>query len=365
MIVAGLPSGDPHQSKGFIPQYSFFGSSPKGQIIDMAGTQDIWVVIEHAGGSIKPVSLEAIQAARLLAGKTGGQVKAVLLSSQAGETAGAIVCSGVDQVFVVIHPQLETYTSSRYLDGLKGLIEKSPPAAVLLPATNHGKELAPALAASLGSGLATDCISLDYTPDKGISVQRPVYAGKALSVLEFNEPGPVIITLRPNAFRAEDDSSGKDAETFEHSPEFTEWSQLLNLKDIVKGAGALDITESRIVVSGGLGMQSPDNFQLLEELAQVLGGAVGASRPVVDNGWRDYSSQVGQTGRTVGPDLYIACGISGAVQHLAGMSSSKCIVAINKDPNAPIFDVADYGIVGDALQILPILTQEFREALQS
>lgn len=331
----------------------------------MAGSHDIWVVIEHAGGSIKPVSLEAVQAARLLAGKTGGQVKAALLSSQSGQIADAVACSGVHQVMVVSHPELETYTSLRYLDSLKALIEKSPPAAVLLPATNHGKELAPALAASLGSGLATDCISLDYTPEKGISAQRPVYAGKALSILEFSQAGPVIITLRPNAFRGDSGSLESNGGISEHSSQFSELAQVLKLKDIVKGGGSLDITEARIVVSGGLGMQGPDNFKLLEELAQVLGGAVGASRPVVDNGWRDYSSQVGQTGRTVGPDLYIACGISGAVQHLAGMSSSKCIVAINKDANAPIFDVADYGIVGDVLQILPLLTQEFRRALQS
>ena len=329
----------------------------------MSDNHDVWVVIEHADGSIKPVSLEAIQAARSLTAKTGGQVKAVCLCSQRGEGVQSLARSGVDQVLLTVHPELESYTSSRYLETLKGLIASSPPSVVLLPATNHGKELAPALASSLGTGLATDCIGLDYDESRGVSVQRPVYAGKALSSLEFGEARPIIITLRPNAFRADSSSSHDEAGIVEHSAELSGLSTILDLKNIVKGGEALDITEARIVVSGGLGMQGPENFHLLEELAAVLGGAVGASRPVVDNGWRDYSNQVGQTGRTVGPDLYIACGISGAVQHLAGMSSSKCIVAINKDPNAAIFDVADYGIVGDAREILPVLTRDFKSAL--
>jgi electron transfer flavoprotein alpha subunit len=265
---------------------------------------------------------------------------------------------------LVIDPELETYTSSRYFDALIGCMGDSPPSAILLPATNHGKELAPALATSLGSGLATDCIGLDYSESSGIQVTRPVYGGKASSSLEFSGPAPVVITLRPNSFRFDPSEDSKDAPIIEHFPQWTGHSRLLHLKEIVKGGGKLDITEARIVVSGGLGMQGPENFRLLEELAEVLGAAVGASRPVVDNGWRDYSNQVGQTGRTVGPDLYIACGISGAVQHLAGMSSSKYIVAINKDPNATIFDVADYGIVGDVLEILPILTQQFKNTVQ-
>jgi electron transfer flavoprotein alpha subunit len=331
----------------------------------MSSHKDIWVIVEQSNGSVKPVSLEAIQAAKQLSAKSGGQVKAVYLASQSGEGVSAVARSGVDQVLLMDDPELETYTSSRYLAALVGCMGKPPPAAILLPATNHGKELAPALASSLGSGLATDCISLDYSESSGIQVERPVYGGKASSSLEFSGSEPVVITLRPNAFRFDPVADSKEAPIIEHSPQWTEFSRLLHLKEIIKGGGALDITEARIVVSGGLGMQGPENFHLLEELADVLGAAVGASRPVVDNGWRDYSSQVGQTGRTVGPDLYIACGISGAMQHLAGMSSSKCIVAINKDSNAPILDVADYGIVGDALQVLPILTREFKNAIRA
>lgn len=327
----------------------------------MSGPKDIWVVVEHSDGTVKPVSLEAITAARELSSKSGGQVVAVYLDSEDGEGVQAVARSGVDQVLLVIDPDLATYTSSRYLAALSSCISEPPPTAILLPATNHGKEVAPALASLLGSGLATDCIGLNYNESAGVLVERPVYAGKALSHIEFRESKPAIITLRPNAFRSDPEANTQAAPIVQHSTAWTGESRLLNLKEIIKGGGKLDITEARIVVSGGMGMQGPENFHLLEELAEVIGAAVGASRPVVDNGWREYSNQVGQTGRTVSPDLYIACGISGAVQHLAGMSSSKCIVAINKDPHAPIFEVADYGIVGDALQILPVLTREFKK----
>ena len=330
----------------------------------MAGHKDIWVVIEHGGGRVKPASLEAVHAARSLAAQTGGQVKALFLAAQNDPALPTVVQSGVDQVLLMIDPELENYTSSRYLSIVVGCIKKDDPLAVLLAATNHGKELAAGLASLLRSGLATDGIGLDYIEETGITVRRPVYAGKALSSVEFSGPDPAIITLRPNVFRSDSAGNKREASIIEHSPEWSGQSRLLNLKEIVKGGGTLDITEARIVVSGGLGMQGPENFHLIETLAGVLGAAVGASRPVVDSGWREYSNQVGQTGRTVAPDLYIACGISGAVQHLAGMSSSKCIVAINKDPQAPIFDVADYGIVGDVLQILPVLTEEFKKALQ-
>jgi len=331
----------------------------------MSGHKDIWVVIEHSDGAVKPVSLEAVQAALQLSSKSGGLVKAVYLGSQGGEGVRTVARSGVNQVLLIADPELQDYTSSCYLNALVGCMGDSPPSAILLPATNHGKELAPALAANLGSALATDCIGLDYNESSGIKVERPIYGGKASSSLEFSGPEPVVITLRPNSFRFDPVADSKEASIIEYSPQWSELSRLLHLKELIKGGGSLDITEARIVVSGGLGMQGPENYHLLEELADVLGAAVGASRPVVDNGWRDYSSQVGQTGRTVGPDLYIACGISGAMQHLAGMSSSKCIVAINKDSNAPIFDVADYGIVGDVLQVLPILTRQFKNAIQA
>ena len=243
-------------------------------------------------------------------------------------------------------------------------VNEHKPYAVFFSATTHGKELAASLSAKLNVGLATDCVAIKTGGLEEIIVKRPVYAGKALSNVILKGSGPHILSLRPNTFRGPGPDLSRTGAIKVLDVEVPNGDLLLKVREVVKEAGnKLDITEARVVVSGGLGMQGSENFKLLEDLAQVLKGAVGASRPVVDNGWRKYSNQVGQTGRTVQPDLYIACGISGAVQHLAGMSSAKCIVAINKDASAPIFSVADYGIVGDALEILPLLTDEFRRAL--
>lgn len=326
--------------------------------------KEIWVIVEQVGGEIKPVSHEVLHAAKSLAAQSGGQeVVAFCLGEEPSSAcASALVKHGADRVSVLKHPDLALFNCGAYLAALVPLITANPPSAILLSATNHGKELASALTARVAAGLATDCISLELDSGRRLRVRRPVYGGRAISTLLFKEGVIPIVTLRPNVFRAFDGVAGNpgaiEARDVEISPLMTK------VREIVKETGtSLDITEARILVSGGLGMQNGENFKLLEELAGVLGGAVGASRPVVDNGWRKYSNQVGQTGRTVSPDLYFACGISGAVQHLAGMSSSKCIVAINKDPNAPIFSVADYGIVGDVLQVVPMLTQAFRKYL--
>ena len=330
-------------------------------------SQELFIIVEHMQSELKPVSLELVQAARSLANASGGNVTALCLCSSEGNiNLAPLFLHGADRVEVMTSPHLERYTAAAYLDVLVGKIEAASPKVLLLAATVHGKELAAALSARLKTGLATDCIALEINANSQVQVQRPVNAGKAIATLVFQDITPHIITLRPNVFRGEpvDDKDNKDdvIETF--PVDVSEAALRVKIREIVQEAGKqLDITEARIVVSGGLGMQNAENFKLLGELAEVLGAAVGASRPVVDEGWRPYSNQVGQTGRTVSPDLYIACGISGAVQHLAGMSSSKCIVAINKDPHAPIFSVADYGIVGDALEVIPLLTQEFRKAL--
>ena len=236
-------------------------------------------------------------------------------------------------------------------------IEKVQPDIVLIPASISGKEVSAAIATRLGVALATDCIDLQFSDEGEVNIKRPVFSGKAYSLCKLRGPKPYLITLRPNIFRGEVGDESRSGQTVKEKIDLPD---ILNHSIIREVESELDITEARIIVSGGLGMQGPENFKLLEDLAKVLGAAVAASRPVVDDGWQDYSHQVGQTGRTVSPDLYIACGISGAVQHLAGMSSSRCIVAINSDPNAAIFSVADYGIVGDALEIVPLLTQEFK-----
>ena len=328
----------------------------------------IFAIVEHAEGVVKPVSLEILHAARQLADQMGGQVLAVCLGLQ-GESESdcqSFIQYGADRVLVLRHPHLARYTVSVYLETLLSAIQSRHPEILLLPATTHGKELAAALSARLKTGLATDCISLEASSGEGLKVRRPVNAGKAISTLVYDSPRPQIATLRANVFRGSGPDPTRTGEVECLDVKVEENSLPIRVKDIVKETGkSLDIDEARIVVSGGLGMQNSENFKLLEDLAKVLGAAVGASRPVVDDGWRKYSNQVGQTGRTVSPDLYIACGISGSVQHLAGMSSSKCIVAINKDPHAPIFTVADYGIVADVLEVLPLLTAEFRKVLQA
>lgn len=332
----------------------------------MTAGKNIWIIVEHTEGVIKDASLETINAGKMLARNSGGGAVTAVVPS-AGQTVpmDVLIHHGADRVLTLKHDALAHYANAAYLYALIPCIEDKKPDIILIPATSHGKDLAPALAAKLGAALATDCISLETDAAGGLKVKRPIYAGKAIATLTFDDAPIKILTLRPKVFRGEGPDSSRKGELEEYAATIPD-SLPLKIKEIVREAGAaLDITEARIVVSGGMGMQKPENFRLLEELAQTLGAAVGASRPVVDNGWRPFSCQVGQTGRTVSPDLYIACGISGAVQHLAGMSSSKCIIAINKDPYAPIFSIADYGIVGDILEIAPLLTQEFKNLLKS
>ena len=313
------------------------------------------VVVEHDQNVIKPVTYELLNAARKLAGK--GKIIAVYFTDAEEADGSSLTHHGADEVRICIHINYHQYIHETYEAGLLSVIEKVQPDIVLIPASNSGKEVSAAIATRLGVALATDCIDLQLSEEGEVNIKRPVFAGKAYSLCKLRGPKPYLITLRPNIFRGEGGDESRSGQTLKEK---------ISLPDILKHSlireveSELDITEARIIVSGGLGMQGPENFKLLEDLAKVLGAAVAASRPVVDDGWQDYSHQVGQTGRTVSPDLYIACGISGAVQHLAGMSSSRCIVAINSDPNAAIFSVADYGIVGDALEIVPLLTQEFK-----
>ena len=330
----------------------------------MEFNKDYTVIVDAVEQGVKPVTLEALFAARSLAGPTGGTVTAVHLGEMPEQTGQELIQHGADRVIVLENKGLTPYVAGAWLAALLPLLRSYEPEVVLLSATLHGKELAPALAAALGTGLATDCVALSM--EGGLTVKRPVNAGKAIATLSFSSAKPHVVTVRPNLFRGPGGDAARTGTIEQRAIDLPEAALAMRIKEVVRNVGApLDITEARVVVSGGLGMQNADKFYLLEDLAQVLGAAVGASRPVVDNGWRPYSDQVGQTGRTISPDLYIACGISGAVQHLAGMSSSKCIVAINKDPHAAIFSIADYGIVGDVLTVLPLLTEEFKLALSA
>ncbi len=319
----------------------------------------IAVVVEHDQSGIKPVTYELLNAARKLAGTR--KIIALYFTDTEEADGLSLTHYGADEVRICIHPNYHQYIHETYEAGLLSEIERSQPDIVLMPASNSGKELSAAVATRLGVALATDCVDLQLSDEGEVTIKRPIFAGKAYSLCKLRGPKPYLITLRPNIFRGE---GADETRTGEIVKEKISLPDFLNLGLARKVGAELDITEARIIVSGGLGMQGPENFKLLEDLAKVLGAAVAASRPVVDNGWQEYSHQVGQTGRTVSPDLYIACGISGAVQHLAGMSSSRCIVAINSDPNAAIFSVADYGIVGDALEIVPSLTQEFKRIIE-
>jgi electron transfer flavoprotein alpha subunit len=234
---------------------------------------------------------------------------------------------------------------------------------LMVSGTTTGREIAPRVSALTESAYAPDCVGI-FADDGNITISRPVYAGKSYIKVKFNT-GKIVLTLRPNVFKSEKSSNPPSAlegiNISDYGIQKTDFKAVV--KEIVLSEGKLDVAEADKIVSGGRGLRGPENFHLVEELANVLGAATGASRAVVDAGWRPHSDQVGQTGKTVSPNLYIACGISGAIQHLAGMSSSKCIVAINKDKDAPIFQIADYGIIGDVFEILPALTVELKKLL--
>tara|TARA_Y100001936_G_C16088101_1_gene683455 strand:- start:1391 stop:2392 length:1002 start_codon:yes stop_codon:yes gene_type:complete len=320
----------------------------------------IAVIVEYDQNGIRPVTFEVINAAR----KISKSIIAYYLTNDPKVNPQELIRGGADQVRICIHPDYKNYIHETYAAGLVAQINKTQPKMIMLSASNNGKELAAEVSAKLQVGLATDCIDVQRSEDGKVIITRPIFSGKALFLGQLNGPYPYFVTLRPNVFRGGGFDDTRNGEVIREDINLPDFSQII--KGLTREVGTeIDITEARIIVSGGLGMQSPENFKLLEDLAEVLGGAVAASRPVVDNGWLEYSHQVGQTGRTVSPDLYIACGISGAVQHLAGMSSSRCIVAINSDPHAAIFSIADYGIVGDALKIVPLLTKGFKNILKT
>lgn len=317
----------------------------------------IAVVVEHDQNGIKPATYEVLSAAR----KWAGSVIACFFSSSRNVEAQPLIENGADDVRIRVHPDYSQYVHETYAAGLLSEIEKSKPDIVLFSSSNNGKELSAEVAARLGAGLAVDCVDLQISGEE-VVVKRPIFSGKAYAQCRLRGPKPCLISLRPNVFRGGVADAARTGAIHNEEIVLPDFSEIVG--GLVREMGTrLDVTEARIIVSGGLGMRGPENFKLLEDLAEVLGGAVAASRPVVDNGWQEHRCQVGQTGRTVSPDLYFACGISGAVQHLAGMSSSRCIVAINSDPHAPIFSAADYGIVGDALKIVPLLTREFKNIL--
>lgn len=317
-------------------------------------SQDVFVVAEQAEGAFRKVTFEALSEGKKIAAELGGKVTAVLMGSGVADMAGELAPYGPDTTLVVDQPALSEYLSDGQSAVLTQLIEERKPGLVLFGATVLGKELAARTAARFKAPLAGDCVALKCA-DGTVSATRPMYGGKVLADV-VPEGALKLFTLRPNAFEIVAGQTGGSVENL--TLDIPEGRQKLLEKTLE--SGKIDLTEADIVVSGGRGMGG-DDYAVIEELAALLGGAVGASRAAVDEGWRAHADQVGQTGKVVSPGLYIASGISGAIQHLAGMSSSKVIVAINKDPEAPIFSKADYGIVGDLFEMVPLIGEEIKK----
>lgn len=312
----------------------------------------ILIFLEQRDGIIKKASLEAASKAAEFKSKDFETIG--LLIGGEVENIDAASTVGLNKVAHLKNNELKNYSPSAYAKLIKEYVNENATDACFFANTSLGKDLAPRVAATIDAGIIMDCIELKY--ENGFIGARPIYAGKALQDVSI-ESAKCVVTLRPNIFKVVNNSSTSPIET----KDVSELDFSTRVTEIKKSAGKLDVAEADIIVSGGRGMKGPEHFNLLEQLADVLGAAVGASRAVVDAGWRPHQEQVGQTGKTVSPSLYIACGISGAIQHMAGMSSSKYIVAINKDKDAPIFSVADYGITGDLFEILPSLIDEVKK----
>jgi electron transfer flavoprotein alpha subunit len=315
---------------------------------------------EQRDNKLKKSAFEIVRTARTIADQTGGDVIALVIGDHVQAVAGELGGYGATKILAVQQPKLGKYSSTAYAKVISEAAKKEQTDIILIPATAMGKDSAPRVAVKLDAGLASDCIALKV--DGGnIIATRPVYAGKALIEIKINSTVKVF-TLRPNVFPAGANSGiAAKVEVVDIPIAESDFASLAI--ETTQASGKVDVTEADIIVSGGRGMKGPENFKMIEDLAGVLGGAVGASRAVVDAGWRPHNEQVGQTGKTVSPSLYIAVAISGAIQHLAGMSSSKYIVAINKDKDAPIFQIADYGIVADAFDIVPAITVETKKLL--
>ena len=320
----------------------------------------VWIVAEQRDGAFRKISYELASTARKLADVLGEEVCAVLCGSGVEGIAGQLGKYGVDKVFVADSPALEPYTTDAHAAAVAKAVKENDPAILLLGASTQGKDLSARLVGKLATGLATDCTDVKIVDGKLLAI-RPMYAGKCFGEVVFST-FPQMASLRPNVFPAVENAKAGAVVKFD--PALDPGQLKTKVLEVQKDtSGKADLTEANVIVSGGRGMKGPEGYAILEELAAVLGATVGASRAAVDAGWRPQSDQVGQTGKIVSPNLYIACGVSGAIQHLAGMSSSKIIVAINKDAEAPIFAKADYGIVDDLFKIVPEFTKECKKLL--
>ena len=328
----------------------------------------VWVFVEQTDGKAARVSWELLGVGACLAADLGVKLAGVVLGHQVGELAKEAIAYGAGTAYLVDDPVLAHYRTQPYLHAVKQLVTRYRPEVLLLGATTTGRDLAGAVATELGTGLTADCTGLTIDRESRLLEQtRPAFGGNIMATIFTEERRPQMATVRPRvmAMPVRDDS--RHGKVISERLDLAEDQVAVKVLEYVREAvaGTVNLADAEVIVSGGRGMGGPESFKLLAELAQVLGGVVGASRAAVDAGWMPYEHQVGQTGKTVRPKLYLACGISGAVQHLVGMQTSDVIVAINNDPEAPIFSVANYGIVGDLFQVVPALTRAARERLGS
>jgi len=336
-----------------------------GPAVDLSAYKDVWIVVEYDRKGVSHVALELLGKGRQLADQLGTRLAALVLGESVSHLADELFAHGADLAYVVEHPALKKYRTDPYVETAAQLIRKHKPEVVLLGATTTGRDFAGALAAEVDTGLTADCTGLEIDAATRNLVQtRPAFGGNIMAEIVCKRHRPQMSTVRPKVMELPKRRDGQKGQVVKEEVALDDEKFLTKVLEFVKEEGStVNLADANVIVSGGRGLQDPANFKVVEELAKVLGGAVGASRAAVDAGWIPYPHQVGQTGKTVRPKLYIACGISGAIQHLAGMQTSDIIVAINKDPDAPIFKVATFGVVADLFQAVPMLTEKFKKRL--
>ena len=327
--------------------------------------KDIWVFAEQRNGSITPVVLELLGEARKLAAEASSQVCAVLMGENISDLGNTLVEYGADKVYLADSPLLKNYTTDGYTSVLTGMIESYKPEIVLYGATHIGRDFATRVSARVNTGLTADCTKLEIDPeDKKLKQTRPAFGGNLMATIICPDHRPQMSTVRPGVMEKFERDTSRKGEIINVDVKLDSNDIRTKILEIVKNTKELvSLTDADVIVSGGKGLGDPSGFELLKDLADKMGGVVGASRAAVDAGWIDHSNQVGQTGTTVKPKIYIACGISGAIQHVAGMHEANTIIAINKNPKAPIFEMSDYGIVGDLFDIVPMMINTFAEAV--
>lgn len=328
--------------------------------MDISNYKGVWVFAEQRDGELMDVAVELLGEGRKLAEEVGCELSAVLLGDNVRNLSEDLFAFGADKVYLSENENLKQYTTDGYTKVLSQMVEEYKPEIVLFGATHIGRDLAPRVAARVDTGLTADCTKLEIDPEeKGLMQTRPAFGGNIMATIICPKHRPQMATVRPGVMeKAERRDKREDQELIEFKNDVVAEDIRIKILDVVKaGKASVNLADSEVIVSGGRGLDKKEGFELLEKLAEKLGGVVGASRAAVDAEWIDHDHQVGQTGKTVRPELYIACGISGAIQHIAGMQSAKTIVAINKNPDAPIFKVADIGIVGDVYEVLPKLIE--------